>query len=176
MNHEPEKLPILVGVYGSPASLAALRWAAREAALRGVPLHAVRVWQDETRWVAPYASRPRLQAGQEDRTAARAALEQAVLAVTGTLPGADVKAEVADGLPARVLIDCAAHAGLLVLGRATTDALGPVARVCLHRAPCPIVLITLQAANVALPAQLRGHPESSGHPGPPGRERLPVAH
>ena len=169
MNHEPEQLPIVVGVYGSPASLGALRWAVREAALRGAPLHAVRVWQDEARWVAPYASRPRPPAGREGRAAARAALEQAVLAVTGTLPGADVKAEVADGLPARVLIDYAAHAGLLVLGRATRDALGPVARVCLHRAPCPIVLITMQGAEAAMPTRSQEHPEGSRHPQPAAR-------
>ncbi len=169
MNHEPEQLPIVVGVYGSPASLAALRWAVREAALRDVPLHAVRAWQDEARWVAPYASRRRLPAGRESRAAARATLEHAVLTVAGTLPTADVRVEVAEGLPARVLIDYAAHAGLLVLGRYTRDALGPVARVCLHRAPCPIVLITLQGADAAVAARPPAHRDSSRDPQPAAR-------
>jgi len=38
-----DERPVLVGVGGSPASAAAARWAAAEAALRGVPLRVLRV-------------------------------------------------------------------------------------------------------------------------------------
>jgi nucleotide-binding universal stress UspA family protein len=45
---------IVVGVSGSPASRAALSWAAEEARLRSARLRVVRVW-DPARRAAPYA-------------------------------------------------------------------------------------------------------------------------
>ena len=61
----------------------------------------------------------------------------------------------ADGLPARVLIDRSVGAEMLVLGSTSRDQssgpaappvqrrtpLGPVARDCLHAAPCPVVVV-----------------------------------
>jgi nucleotide-binding universal stress UspA family protein len=146
-----EQRPIVVGVHGSAASLAALRWAAREATLRHVTLHVVRAWEDQGRHLAPYA-RLRLPGSRQSRAAASVSLEQAVRVVANESPLVTMTAEVADGRPARVLIDRAAHAGLLVLGSAARDVLGPVARVCLHRARCPVVLITVHGADVLVPA------------------------
>ena len=151
METDAERQPIIVGVHGSVASLAALRWAAREAALRRVTLHVVRAWEDQGRHLAPYALL-RLPGSRESRAAANLSLEQAVRVVADESPLVTVTAEVADGPPARVLIDRAAHAGLLVVGSAARDVLGPVTRVCLHRAPCPVVLISVHGADVLVPA------------------------
>lgn len=151
MENEAEGQPILVGVHGSAASLAALRWAAREAALRHAPLHVVRAWEDQGRFAAPYAL-PRVPGSRETRAAASASLEQAVRAAAADAPLVTMTAEVADGPAARILIDRAGRAGLLVIGNAARDVLGPVARVCLHRAPCPIVLISVHSADVLVPA------------------------
>lgn len=41
--------PILVGVDGSGASLTALRWATREAARTGAPVHVVTAWPTYSR-------------------------------------------------------------------------------------------------------------------------------
>ncbi len=149
---------IVVGVNGSAASVAALRWAAAEAALRRASLLAVYVW-DRTRRVAPYAARGRPTPGEE-RSAARTRLAAALRAAFGPVPPACVSSEVAEGLVARVLLDRAAGADLLVLG-ATVPAItgrppgrgngpvaGPVARACLNGAVCPVVIVSA-AAGVA---------------------------
>jgi nucleotide-binding universal stress UspA family protein len=72
----------------------------------------------------------------------------------GAQPPAGLQLEVTDGLPARVLIDRSVGAEMLVLGSASRGAsgtavppaqnrtpLGPVARDCLHAAPCPVVVV-----------------------------------
>jgi len=57
-----------------------------------------------------------------------------------------VRTEIAEGLAARVLLDQAADADMLVLGRNSNGpdpyrAAGPVIRVCLRAARCPVVII-----------------------------------
>ncbi len=61
-------------------------------------------------------------------------------------PGVSVRTEIAEGLAARVLLDQAAGADMLVLGRNAHGpdpyrAAGPVIRVCLRAARCPVVII-----------------------------------
>jgi len=83
------------------------------------------------------------------------------------LPPGRVTSQVADGLPARVLADRAAGAGLLVLGAARPaghpgDAIGPVARACLRHASCPVVIVALAAGHpAAIPAPRPGHKPAS---------------
>jgi nucleotide-binding universal stress UspA family protein len=144
---------IVVGVDESPASLAALRWAAREAELRGTGLEVVHAWE-RTRWrVAPYASHIRPQSGDEDRAAAGARLEGAVRTMLGSASLIPFTVEVTDGLATRVLLDRAAGAELLVLGGVVSsgrDAIGPVARDCLRHPPCPIVVVRWERADIAV--------------------------
>ena len=67
MNIAHGKPRIVVGVDESPASLAALRWAAREAGLRATRLQVVQAWE-RARWrVAPYASRLRLRSHEANQ-------------------------------------------------------------------------------------------------------------
>lgn len=145
---------VVVGVDLSPASLAALRWAAREAGLRGAQLQVVRACECGGRWFAPYASHNRQQARDGGRAAAAADLADAMRAVLGPTPSITVTAEVAEGLAARVLLDRAAGAELLVLGGpviAGQDVIGPVARACLRHPPCPVVVVSTQETG-PLPA------------------------
>ena len=165
---------ILVGVDGSPASVAAVRWAGREAQLRGMRVHVVYV-RDHRLPTPHYAPQPRASepvlspaAGERMQAVVREAL--------GTQPPAGVQMELADGLPARVLIDRSVGAEMLVLGSASPSGarpggaspsgpatppaqarppLGPVARDCLHAAPCPVVVVRSSdaAADPAQPAQ-----------------------
>lgn len=157
---------IVVGVAGSAASAAAVTWAAREAELRGAVLHAVHAWQPAARGRAPYA--PGLRGGHDEREAAEALLRSVVqhgLDPSRAVPGAvGPLLEVAEGLPVQVLLHCAAGAELLVLGASQTADdgpgrpsadLGPVARVCLRSAPCPVVTVSPQHVRHLAPDMFR---------------------
>ena len=145
---------IVVGVDESPASLAALRWAAREAGLRAARLQVVRAWERAQWRVAPYASRVGLLGRDEDTATAGARLEGAVRTMLGPASAIPVTVEVAEGLATQVLLDRAAGADLLVLGGVAStgrDAIGPVARDCLRHPPCPIVVVSWERADLPVP-------------------------
>ena len=137
---------IVVGVDGTTASSEALRWACREARLRGAHVHVVQAWEPTDRHVASYAWPARVPAQTDPSdsgiTAARGELKRLVESIDER--GVVVDAEVVEGLPARVLLDRANGADMLVLGTASHSAArtaGPVIRACVNRAPCPVVVI-----------------------------------
>jgi nucleotide-binding universal stress UspA family protein len=146
---------IVVGVNGSQPSLAALRWAAGEARLRGARLHVVYVWDGSQRRLAPYARLDGRLTPSQERMMARARLTVALRAAFGAdTPEEIITTELAEGLVARVLLDRAAGAELLVLGASGLRsraglAAGPVARACLGQASCPVVVVN-DAVNPAL--------------------------
>ena len=128
---------IVAGVHRTAASDAALDWAMREAQLRRARLHLVLARDTAAFQRAPYAHPDAPAAGDADADwLARVAVRAARL-----LPPGRVTTELADGLPARILVDRAAGASLLVLGAAPSGFLGPVARACLRQAPCPVVIV-----------------------------------
>ncbi|HEX6454777.1 MAG TPA: universal stress protein [Trebonia sp.] len=133
---------IVVGVDGSAGSAAALRWACREAGLRGAEVHAVHAWEAHSMasYAVPAQGRPR----ESDFDV----LWKTVL--PDRVPGVAVRTEVAAGLAARVLLERCAGADMLVLGTGGSQAgpsgsgrsAGPVIRACLLRSPCPVVVIS----------------------------------
>ena len=107
---------IVVGVDGSAESVAALRWACREATLRAAEVLAVLALESACHQVASYAvPAPRQSGGSWG--GARDVLRTAVSEALSTFPGVSVRTEIAEGLAARVLLDQAAGADMLVLGR-----------------------------------------------------------
>jgi nucleotide-binding universal stress UspA family protein len=135
---------IVVGVSGSAASAAALRWAAAEAARRHGQLRVVLAWSPERR--AAYAPPPHAADPQQQMMRARRVLAAAMQAVLGPMPHDDVTAVIAEGVPERALVEHSAGADLLVLGSASAHALagatiGPVIRTCLSHAHCPVVVV-----------------------------------
>ena len=136
---------IVVGVDGSAESVAALRWACREASLRAAQVVAVLALEAACHQVASYAvPAPRQSGGSWG--AARDVLRRSVSEAQSLFPGLRVRTEIAEGLAARVLLDQAASADMLVLGRNLNGpdpyrAAGPVIRVCLRAARCPVVTV-----------------------------------
>ncbi len=152
MNSVQGQPRVVVGVDLSRASLAALRWAAREAELRGIRLEIVRACERAGRCLAPYGHLP---GASQDPAVAAGELAGAVRAVLGRAPAITVTMEVAEGLAARVLLDRAAGAELLVLGGAgggLPEMIGPVARACLHHPPCPVVVVSAESTGIPVPA------------------------
>jgi nucleotide-binding universal stress UspA family protein len=138
---------IVVGVDGSPESAAALRWACREAALRGAEVHAVHVREANCHSLASYAG-PASPTAEDD-------VEQIWKAAAAEHGSVQIRTEVADGLAARVLLDRCQGADMLVLGTVSdvpgaSRSAGPVIRACLRRAPCPVVVISAAQDSVPL--------------------------
>ena len=150
MTHSPADGRIVVGVDGSAASDAAVRWAVREARLRHATVHLVSAYYSDSRQHAQYVPPSSWMTPQQERCAAQALLAAAMELARGYLPPGRLTGEVANEPPARALLDRSAHAELLVLGttRPTPQpgqppqAMGPVARPCLRMAHCPVVVVS----------------------------------
>jgi len=134
---------LVVGVDGSVESVAALRWACREAALRGAEVHAVHAREELCHSLASYAA-------PAPPTAGDVSIDIKDIAHTvqaDMAPGVPVRVEEVDGLAARVLLDRCIGADMLVLGTSSDlpgamRSAGPVIRACLRRAYCPVVVIS----------------------------------
>ncbi|WP_433672630.1 universal stress protein [Nocardia sp. CA-136227] len=128
--------PVVVGVDGSAHSVRALEIAFDEASRRAVPLLAVHVWEELSGDTRSHADAVELLAGMLERNAAE-------------FPGVEVKTLVMEGHPARILLDAAAGAQLLVVGSHGTRgypgmALGSTGHALLHGSECPIALVRLR--------------------------------
>jgi nucleotide-binding universal stress UspA family protein len=142
---------IVVGVDGTEASAAAVRWAAREGQLRRADVHLLFVYDSARSERAPYSGFSGTLRPDEDHAAKRAWLGAVEQQASRALPPGWLSSELIDGSPARALIDQSAGAELLVLGTAEhadlsasegPPAVGPVARACLRAAACPVVIVT----------------------------------
>ena len=96
---------IAVGVDGSPASVAAVRWAADETRLRDAEIVAVCAWHVALDGLAPYAPVRRRPTQEGERRRAEADLTAAMHAVFGPDPDVKVQAALIFGPPARVMAD-----------------------------------------------------------------------
>jgi len=139
---------IVVGVDGTATSPPAVRWAVQEALLRGASLHLIFVRRRYQR--APYSGMAEDQLRGDDDAAGNSLMAAARQQASQTLPMSQLVTELADGSPAKVLIDRSVGAELLVLGSAYppglpvgegTPVIGAVARACLQSAACPVVIV-----------------------------------
>ncbi|HYU84450.1 MAG TPA: universal stress protein [Kribbellaceae bacterium] len=147
MNH------IVVGVDGSPAAAAALRWAAAEALRRDADLVAVHAW-------VPAAGRAAVREADlaGERSTIRRRTADWVLDALGPVPDdLRVRVDVTVGRPVAVLLGAARRADLLVLGYDDVTALRPrqTARRCRQAARCRVVVVR---ASDETPDSLLGVP------------------
>jgi nucleotide-binding universal stress UspA family protein len=143
---EPSRGKIVVGVDGSTSSQQALRWAMRQARLTGDELHAVAVWDYPTGALV-----------LEDIDWFGITGKSLDDTVTATLPPDDadrVQRSVQRGYPARVLLDSAADAELLVVGSRGRGGmvgmlLGSVSQHVVTHARCPVVIVRAEPSTPA---------------------------
>jgi nucleotide-binding universal stress UspA family protein len=135
---------IVVGVDGSPASTAALRWAVDEARLRGATVEAWHAWH------AGFAADPFAPGIAVDERALEASARAALDAVVDEVDASDLKEPVervlVRAVAASALLDAARRADLLVVGARGTGGfagllLGSVSQHVIAHADCPVVVI-----------------------------------
>lgn len=133
---------IVVGVDGTPGSLAALRWAAEEAQHRGDSLLAVRVWHFPSN-ASGFLTDESIQTIQRDE---EEQLELDIFDVLGDAPAVGVRRLVTSGAVTKTLFSAARDADLLVIGSKghrglTNVVIGSVSAQVTHYAPCPVVIV-----------------------------------
>lgn len=136
---------IVAGVDGSPVSIAALRWAIRQAEITGGAVDAVIAWEFPIAG-GSYGWAPTTPFDDTDYSELAAKTLNAAIAEVGPPPGVTVNEIVNHGNAAQVLLDAAKDADLLVVGNrghgGLADALiGSVSVRCLHHATCPVVIV-----------------------------------
>jgi len=133
---------IVVGVDGSPSSMAALRWAFRQAKLTGSSVDAVTAWW----YPSTYGWAPVDDIVLDLQGDAKSALTEALNEVSGLEPDVHVRPLVTEGHPAEVLLRAAKGADLLVVGSRghggfASAMLGSVSLNCVMHAHCPVLVL-----------------------------------
>ena len=136
---------IVVGVDGSPGSVAALRFAIEEAQTRRAEIRAVNAWHIPA---AAYGSgvAPAPVSLSDFEQLGTTALASALKEVAPSVNGVKITSVVREGDPTDVLIDEAKDAELLVVGSRGLGGvrgllLGSVSNHCTQHAPRPVVVI-----------------------------------
>ncbi|GLP82789.1 universal stress protein [Mycobacterium antarcticum] len=142
---------IVVGVDESAASDAAIRWAAREAAMRSVALTLLyAINPAEQAWRVGYARAPLPPAhGELQREEGERVLESArriAQAAVGSDEQVRIDTEVAVSVPIPTLIDATKDAQMIVVGSRGRGAwrrglFGSVSTALVHHAHCPVAVI-----------------------------------
>ena len=134
---------IVVGVDGSDASANALRWALREARLRGARVRVVHAWsypEVSTYHEAAHVLRVPF------ADAAAAMLDRVVDKAGSDADGVEIEKSVVEGQPAPALVEAARDASMPVVGSRGLGGfsgllLGSVSQQCAHHATCALVVI-----------------------------------
>ncbi len=136
------KSTIVVGVDGSARSTRALEWATDRARVTGSRLRVVMAWEPSSAQEWPAARREVGDQGLESRIMLRGILAQGIEETSGL----EFSSAAVEGPAARVLLDEALDASLLVLGDRGIGgfaglALGSVGLQCVMHAPCTVVIV-----------------------------------
>lgn len=138
---EPATGRIVVGIDGSPSSIAALRWAASYASLSGGTLEIVVAWDwyKNPGWYTPIVT------DLDPEGDARHVIEKAALEIEAEWPDVPIESRVIEGNPSPTLCDASKGASLLVVGSRGHGEfagmlLGSVSEHCATHAHCPVLV------------------------------------
>ena len=131
---------IVVGIDGSPASVGALGWAARQAELTGATLEVLMTWD----WPVAFGWTPMI-SDYDPMAAVQEVVDGAVAAIGETHPGVEVATRVVQGHPAQLLVEASKGADLLVVGSRGHGefvgmVLGSVSEHCVSHSHCPVLV------------------------------------
>ncbi len=140
---------VVVGVDGSPSSLAALKWGAQVAATLGATVHAVIAWQYPT----TYGAAVYLGDWRPDVDAEKV-LEEALDEAFGAQRPPGLVTSVAPGTAREVLLEASRGAQLLVVGSRGHGGfagllLGSVSAACAEHAYCAVLVARGNPGDVA---------------------------
>ncbi|MCQ0021627.1 universal stress protein [Streptomyces somaliensis DSM 40738] len=140
MAQGPTTRAITVGVDGSPESLAAAAWAAREAALRGLPLRLVHAWLWQPLDI------PVEQEREAEARRAQGVLDGAEAQVRRLHPDVPVVSRLVADTPVPALVEAGGTSEMLVVGSRGRGALlgfllGSYGQQVIATATCPVVAV-----------------------------------
>jgi nucleotide-binding universal stress UspA family protein len=141
----PPRSVVVAGLDEGPGAVAALGHALRVAEMSAEPVEVVHAVDEVTYDAGPIARRREDDAAEEE-TDARARIEALVRAMTGRFPDVPTSVVVAEDRPARLLLERALGADLVVVAHRSRDAedligLGSTTRTLLLAAPCPVLVL-----------------------------------
>jgi nucleotide-binding universal stress UspA family protein len=142
---------VVVGVDGSPASKAALRWGARLAGALHHDLHVVIAWE----YPAEFGLGPPVPSDWSPEGEALKVAEDAVREVFGRHRPEHLTVTATEGMPSLVLVDTSRDADVLVVGsrghgKVAGLLLGSVSTACAEKAHCPVLVVHETPAHEAL--------------------------
>lgn len=172
MTSAAEARPIVVGVDGSPESKAAVDWAARDAALRGLPLKLLHALNPPVVMAFPEVPMPTgyLQWQQDE---GRSLLEHATATAREAAEDIEIISDMVAGPSVPTLVDASRDASMVVTGSRGRGALargllGSVSNGLVRHAACPVAVIHDEDPLMAHPAQA---PVVVGIDGSPASEK-----
>ena len=141
----PRTGPVVAGVGDGPTADAVLERAAEVAAAHGAHVLAVHTWSDIVATAGGHSVRRSASHGTELAADAAVALEARVARCRERRPGVVIESRVVGDTALRALLDQAADARAVVVGRwrgpETGGMLGSTSRGLVEFAPCPVVVV-----------------------------------
>jgi nucleotide-binding universal stress UspA family protein len=137
----PSARRIVAGIDGSPASMDALDWAARQANLSHSALEVIMTWD----WPSTYGWAMSFPTGYDPSDGVGKVLEEARAAIQEKYPAVEMSVRMAQGHPAPILVDASKGADLLVVGSRGHGEfvgmlIGSVSEFCATSAHCPVLV------------------------------------
>jgi nucleotide-binding universal stress UspA family protein len=132
---------IVVGFDGSPSSLDALSWAARQAELTSASVEVVMCWE----WPSSYGWALPVREDFDPEGDIHRTLETALTPLRTAHPQVAIDGRVVEGHPAPVLVEASKAADLLVVGNRGHGefvgmVIGSVSEHCAANAHCPVLV------------------------------------